>query len=893
MKTSKNTPKVKSASSLTLRDKLSRLTYQQAVKRLGSNGAELLRSGGGYEIDIDNQVKLDNHQLSLWLDPKVSIRLFLNDSAKRGIDWQCSCPETHCEHVGAAFSLVLEEKTALGLALAPEENQLNTTLSEEALIDQALQQRRERAATEKMRIKSQNPKQLWTDYQVTNALSGKSYRVALRGWQRGDSYCSCPDYRKNSLGTCKHILHVEAKVQKKFSKASQTRPYQREHLALHLAYGEAIELRLLLPQKQDKALQKIISPISNKAIGNMHDLLNRLQRIERMGHSIHIYPDAEEYIQQRLFQERIKASVDDVRDNPAEHPLRENLLKVPLLPYQLDGIAFVVGAGRAILADDMGLGKTIQGIGVAEWLAREAGIQRVLVISPTSLKSQWREEIHKFCERDAQIVIGSAQERVSQYRSGAFFTLCNYEQILRDIVTVSAQQWDLIILDEGQRIKNWEAKTSQAIKTLRSRFALILSGTPLENRLDDLFSVVEFVDDRRLGPAYRFFNSHRVLDEKGKVVGYKNLSAIRKRLEPILLRRTRASVMQQLPPRHNEVIRITPTEEQLQLHDGHRRIVSAILQKKYISEMDLLRLQKALLMCRMVANSSYLVDKQAPGYSSKLEELNNLLTTLAAEEDRKIVLFSEWTTMLDLIEPLLKTAGLDFVRLDGSVPQKKRQQLVHRFQTDPKCQVFMTSNAGSTGLNLQAANTIINVDLPWNPAVLEQRIARAHRMGQKRPVQVFLLVTEQTIEESMLATLSAKHQLALAALDPDTDIDQVDLSSGLDELKQRLEVLLGAVPEAPVDESARQLAEQQVERQQRVAEAGGQMLSAAFEFLNELLPEEKSGQSEIASKLKDSLSDCIKPDDQGGFQLTVKFRDKDAIDKLAQSMAGLLALSQT
>ncbi len=541
----------------------------------------------------------------------------------------------------------------------------------------------------------------------------------------------------------------------------------------------------------------------------------------------------------------------------------------------------------------MGLGKTIQGIGVAEWLAREAGIQRVLVIMPTSLKSQWREEIYKFCERDAQIVIGSAQERTAQYTSGAFFTLCNYVQILRDIGTVSAQQWDLIILDEGQRIKNWEAKTSQAIKSLHSRFALVLSGTPLENRLDDLYSVVEFVDDRRLGPAYRFFNSHRVLDEKGKVVGYKNLSAIRKRLEPILLRRTRASVMQQLPPRHNEVIRITPTEEQLELHDGHRRTVSAILQKRYISEMDLLRLQKALLMCRMAADSTYQIDKQAPGYSSKLDELRNLLMTLGAEDERKIVLFSEWTTMLDLIEPLVREAGLGFVRLDGSVPQKQRQQLVNQFQTGARCQVFMASNAVATGLNLQAANTIINVDLPWNPAVLEQRIARADRMGQKRPVQVFILVTEGTIEESMLGTLSAKHQLALASLDPDTDIDQVDLSSGLDELNQRLEILLGAVPEAPVDASALRETGQQLERQQRVAEAGGQMLSAVFEFMNELLPQPAQEPGELTAKLRKSLEDCIVPDDQGGYQLTVKFREKEALDKLAQSMAGLLALSDT
>ena len=163
-------------------------------------------------------------------------------------------------------------------------------------------------------------------------------------------------------------------------------------------------------------------------------------------------------------------------------------------------------------------------------------------------------------------------------------------------------------------------------------------------------------------------------------------------------------------------------------------------------------------MCRMAADSTYLVNKQKPGFSTKLEHLDELFERLFEEQGRKVVLFSEWTTMLDLIEPLISKRKLNFVRLDGSVPQRDRQGLVHTFQTDPECKLFLTTNAGSTGLNLQAANTVINVDLPWNPAVLEQRIARAHRMGQTQPVQVFVLVTEGTIEENLLAGLLGVQQ---------------------------------------------------------------------------------------------------------------------------------------
>ena len=255
--------------------------------------------------------------------------------------------------------------------------------------------------------------------------------------------------------------------------------------------------------------------------------------------------------------------------------MRKQLLKVELLPYQLEGIAFAAGAGRAILADDMGLGKTIQGVGTAELLAREAGIGKVLVVCPASLKSQWRSEIHRFSDRSVQLVIGGAAQRARQYDNDCFFTICNYEQVLRDILAIERVRWDLIILDEGQRIKNWESKTARVIKGLKSPFALVLSGTPLENRLDELYSVVQFVDDRRLPPAFRFFHRHRVVDENGKVLGYKNLDQLRENLRPVLLPpHPRSRCSQQLPPRTMEIVRIPPTDEQLELHGAHMRIVA-------------------------------------------------------------------------------------------------------------------------------------------------------------------------------------------------------------------------------------------------------------------------------------------------------------------------------
>ena len=402
-----------------------------------------------------------------------------------------------------------------------------------------------------------------------------------------------------------------------------------------------------------------------------------------------------------------------------------------------------------------------------------------------------------------------------------------------------------------------------------------------------------------MGPAFRFLNRHRVVDEKGKTLGYKNLDELREKLAPVLLRRTREKVMNQLPPRTTDIIRIPPTDEQFAINAAQLKIVSSIVRKPYLTEIDILRMQKALLLSRMAADSTYLVDKEEPGYSTKLEELDALLSRLAAEEGRKIVLFSEWTTMLGLIEPILKRLGMDYVRLDGKVPQKKRQQLVNKFQKDPDCKVFITTNAGATGLNLQAADTVINVDLPWNPAVLEQRIARAHRMGQKRPVQVYLLVTEATIEENMLLTLSAKKELYLAALDTESDVDAVDLTSGMDELKSRLEILLGAKPEAALDESELAATEDEaarVAKKERVEAAGGQLLGAAFTLLGELLPEPaeetKARSTAVAEQLKEQFSKCLEKDESGRLRLSVVLENESAIDGLANSVAALLSLKK-
>ena len=409
------TTKTKKSSNLTLKDRLSRLTYVQACKLLGPDGSQLIQRGGAYdEIDIQGDVYLRGDLFRLKLrsagpgGQDVVVTITLMASSRQRLLCNCTACNTPCEHIGAALSLILEEKLMLGLAAVPKERIPIESLSEKELLAQALSERVQRAREEKFRLKSADPSRPWTDYTIASAASGKTYRVALRGEEPGMSYCSCPDFRTNTLGTCKHIMYALERARGKFPTKVRNRPFRHKEPCVHVQYNQRMTLHLRLPSKAADEVHKVAGKLADKPVEDVRALVRCVGRLEKLGHTVTIYPDAEELIQKQLFQERIRGRVEEIRRDPAKHPLRKELLKAPLLPYQLDGIAFAVGTGRAVLADDMGLGKTIQGVGIAELLARDAGISRVLVICPASVKSQWRSEIHRFCDRDVQLVIGRA-----------------------------------------------------------------------------------------------------------------------------------------------------------------------------------------------------------------------------------------------------------------------------------------------------------------------------------------------------------------------------------------------------------------------------------------------------------------------------------------------------
>lgn len=505
----------------------------------------------------------------------------------------------------------------------------------------------------------------------------------------------------------------------------------------------------------------------------------RLDEIEQFmsmaaksGHELRAYDDALDFVAGRRDADRRASRLEQLFPRGAADPKLRALLKVPLYPYQTEGALFAVRAGRALIGDEMGLGKTIQAIAAMEILARHFGVSKVLVICPTSLKYQWQSEMARFSGRQgkhaARVISGGRAQRSKDYALDDFCKITNYEKLKPDIDLIAAWAPELVIVDEAQRVKNWNTIAARALKRIDSSYAIVLTGTPLENKLEELISIVQFIDQHRLGPTWKLLHEHQVKDEAGRVTGYRGLEKIGQTLAPVMIRRRKSEVLRQLPGRTDQNLLVPMTEMQMDYHEENADEVAKVVKRwrktKFLSDKDQRRLMIALQNMRMSCNSTYLLNQQTD-HGVKADELAALLDDLFADPDSKAVVFSQWTRTHDIVIRRLEARKLGYVSFHGGVPSEKRPALIERFRDDPACRVFLSTDAGSTGLNLQHASTLVNMDLPWNPAVLEQRIARIHRMGQVRPVRVINFVAKGTIEEGMLSVLAFKRSLSAGILD--------------------------------------------------------------------------------------------------------------------------------
>ena len=634
-------------------------------------------------------------------------------------------------------------------------------------------------------LENQGTEPFFSEFRVSNRESKTDYRVVIRGTRPGDNFCACPDYATNELGTCKHIEFTLAALEKKRGAkrvlASGYRPAFSELYLRNDIDGEGRAVHFRAGTDCPPAVSKAAARLFDEARGwaLRADRFDELERfvaaVSKSKHELRAYSDALDFVAGRRDAQRRATAINAAFPRGAADPKLAKLLRVPLYPYQAEGALFAVRAGRSLIGDEMGLGKTIQAIAAAEILARLCGVTRVLVICPTSLKYQWRQEIARFAGREgdnaARVIAGGRAQRQRDYAADDFCKITNYEKLKPDLDLIADWAPELVIVDEAQRVKNWNTIAARALKRIDSPYALVLTGTPLENKLEELISIVQFVDQHRLGPTWKLLHEHQVKDEAGRVTGYTALDKIGGTLAPIMIRRRKSEVLRQLPERTDQNLLVPMTEAQMLYHDENADIVAKIVQRwrktKFLSDIDQRRLTCALQNMRMSCNSTYLLDQDSD-HGVKADELAALFDELFAQPEAKAVVFSQWTRTHDIVIRRLEARGLGYVSFHGGVPSEKRPALVERFRDDPNCRVFLSTDAGSTGLNLQHAATLVNMDLPWNPAILEQRIARIHRIGQKRPVQVVNFISKGTIEEGMLSVLAFKRSLSAGILDGGT-----------------------------------------------------------------------------------------------------------------------------
>ncbi len=678
--------------------------------------------------------------------------------------------------------------------------------------------------------------------------SGLTYTVELRDVTGRQFACTCQDFRKNGLGTCKHVeavlLQLAARLKRLFAQAVKEGSPRVDVVPDDAANTLRVERGL---GRLPAAVRKWFAADGRLTGAPPEEALAALEKLRAADRpEVRLSQEIAPWLEARRHQvERKELRREyELKVHGGEWPAHET--RVPLFPYQREGMLHLAFTERALLADEMGLGKTIQAIAACALLRRLGRAERVLVVTPASLKGEWEEQIRQFTDLPTRLVFGGLAARREAYAAGTFFTVVNYEQMIRDALEVNARfRPDVVVLDEAQRIKNWNTQTAQAIKRLKSRYAFILTGTPIENRIDEIYSLMDFLEPRALGPLFRFNRDFYQFDERGRPAGYRELARLHERIAPYMLRRRKCDVETELPDRTDRQHFVKLTPKQQVAYDERNEVVSrlaALARRRPLTQQESERLMMNLAMMRMICDTTYILDPKVRD-CPKLAELEKVLEECRENEGVKVIVFSEWEKMLELVRDLCRRLKLGFAWHTGSVPQQKRRAEINAFKSDPQCRVFLSTDSGSTGLNLQNASVVVNCDLPWNPAKLEQRIARAWRKHQTRPVTVINLVAENTIEHRMLETLANKQALADGVLDQRGDLSAIPLRSGRQAFLSKLNQLVGEAPKPTADGNPKaeisdlKLAKP-VDRPRAFAEEAGRQLGASLLTCEERFPRE-------------------------------------------------------
>ena len=705
--------------------------------------------------------------------------------------------------------------------------------SRQGMIKRVLTERRQKADKAEYRIRWAD--NIYGDHVLTNE-NGVKYKVFLRDFENETGYSDSMDARLNKLGTTKHIMLAFRQLKENkalYNRLGKTYPFVEIYcdplndykITWYYPHPLSVEEKLLISRY-----------FKNEAFIEDEQIAGFLKFIEEAAEFPHIQirPEVAEKVE-AAFEAEMLISLRD------QHIPDFSMINAELYPYQKEDVEFALFRKNAIIVDEMGLGKTIQAIATAILKKKIFGFEKTLVVCPASLKEQWKKEVEKFSDEKALVIEGQPDQRAEQYKQkDIYFFIVNYETVLRDHQAINKAGIDFLILDEAQRAKNYETKTASSLKRLEAKHKLAITGTPIENRLIDIFSVMGILDPEFLGPLWEFSYQHCLFDpdRPNKINGYYNLQKLNKKLEKVLLRREKRKVIDQLPNLRQIDIAVNLSPMQSEYHGSYARGIASILRKKFLTPYDMQKMQLLLASMRMVCDSTYLIDDET-NESPKLEELKHILLEKldVPNNDTKIIIFSEWVKVHKLIGKILRESNIGFVELNGKIPVKSRGELIRKFESNPQYKIFLSTEAGGAGLNLQVADTLINFELPWNPAKKNQRIGRIDRIGQKsNKLTIYNFITRNSIEQQIATGLLVKQSLFDNVLGENAKTNFVDFSSkGRSQFIQQLEEF--------VNESEKQ--------EQEISE-----MEEHREILQETVPEQKS-EGEI-----DLSDDTMEPQEE-------------------------------
>ena len=761
------------------------LAYRQG-QNLYVNGQINLLSHSGIQYDF----VVDDHHGDF----------YVNISTEKHIVAECTCKSRHlCRHQAAAL-MQLHELLKLQEEATPTEG---IKYSRKGMMKRVVEERVEKAQRANYKIEFAD--NIYGEHHLTNE-KGLTYRLTFRDLERKHGYCSCPDYGTNKLGTCKHLIYAFENLNRNMAIVPEVLPVY-PFIEVFLNPFRELKISWFYPEKPIGAVAELLY----RYFGNKNYIED--DQVEQF---LGFLNNASGF-KQILVRPEVMKKVEKAHEAAALKQISKNahfdfsLLNKPLLPYQETGVQFVTFKTGAILADEIGLDKTSQAIAAAIMKKQFLGFRSTLVICPSSLKITWKNTIESLTNEHAIIVQGTTEERTLLYQSGeAFFKIVNFDTLVRDQHIIRLFPPDLVTIDDAQKIKNYTTVTSSAIKSIPRRHTLLLTSSPPESDLLELYSLVLFVDQELLTPLWEFSYQHCYFnpENKNKVVGYYDLDVLWQRINKIVLRRTKSEVIKQLPQIINLDVPVKTDTRQVSLQIKFASEALSVLSQNIITPYDVRKLSILFEKLRMTASSVSLVEESAKT-APKTDELKNILVDKLRNPgiENKVVIITSWQKMSNLIQRMLRIQRINFVEIQPDMPSHKKKELALMFGKNQDVNVLLTTDDNAKAINFQLVDTIINFDISENtysrnhwPGTIDPLVNR------NKSLTIINLISENSVEE-IFRSYPDNHYLAihnLAAIQAVVDDGKirdfwVDKLSNLLMILQNLPLPFDESTEKPAD----------------------------------------------------------------------------------------------